>query len=542
VLAASLCAAAPAAAFPNAYVPLGGTHADDPHALAVFDVATGAKVTTIDLPAPAFQVAIDPGGTRAYVTTAAGVTVVDLRTNRVVTSVATFGTDVSVDPSGKRVYLADGGVARINVLDTATNTLRTPIALTSKPRAVVADASGTHAYTGNSVTAPYSAGIVDLTTGTQTSEVAAGFDRPENIGILPTGAKVYLANFGMNSGGTSVSVLDTATSMVSPPITVGTSPTNAVANPAGTRVYVANRDSMTLSVIDVASSTVVATIPLGFAGSDIAVAPDGRRAVVTGAHDDKVAFLDLLTGKLYSGPTDLVGAQGVAIQPAERPVAAVTVAPGAPGRPTAFDASGSSGGPVARYDWSFGDGSAAPAGAAKVTHVYGAAGSFRASLTVTNGCDPAAVFGPLGVSYAGQTAFCKGARTDSVTVPVTISTTPAARRAVAVVLTKKAHVGRGGVARIRIGCTGRLACTGAVSLRTARKLRVGKRPKARIALGSKRFKGLRAGGRRRVSVKLTRRGLRLLRSRGTLRTTATASARNPGGTLLRRSRAVKLSG
>jgi YVTN family beta-propeller protein len=61
----------------------------------------------------------------------------------------------------------------------------------------------------------------------------------------PNGAKVYVAN----SGGSSVSVINTLTNAVDQTITVGTIPEGVGITPDGTKVCVNNYTSATVSVI-----------------------------------------------------------------------------------------------------------------------------------------------------------------------------------------------------------------------------------------------------------------------------------------------------
>jgi YVTN family beta-propeller protein len=535
VLAVSL-AAAPAEASPLAYVAQGGFDPSGVHALSVFDVATGGLVTSIGMPGAAQDVAIDPTGARAYVTTSAGLVVVDLKTNAIVAGpfADAFGGDLAVDPSGKRVYLADGS-GKVTLFDTETNAVAGSIPVGAQPRAIVANSAGTRAYTGNTRMSPYSISTVDLTNNTSPVETFSGnLSRPENLGILPDGSKVYAANFGPSSGGNTVAIFDPAGPTVDS-VMVGFTPSAAVANPSGTKVYVANRDSSSISVIDVASSSVVNTFPVGFGATEIAIAPDGVHAALSSNQDGKVAFIDLSTGQLYSGPTVLASSAGVAIAPAEPPVPSFTVASRLSGDPARFDASDSGGGPIARYDWDFGDGATAPDAATTLTHTYAKAGSYEATLTLTNQCDPFAEFGPLGVAFAGHSPYCRGARTATKTVTVTIP-----QAAVGVVVNDKAKVGAKGVAGLRLACVKELACRGTLSLKTTKKFKLGKRPRALVGLGSKTFGRVAAGGRRTIKLKLSRAGLRLLRSRKKLTVKATARVTNPGGIVRTRSHQMAL--
>jgi YVTN family beta-propeller protein len=64
-------------------------------------------------------------------------------------------------------------------------------------------------------------------------------------------------------GGTTMSVIDTATNTVTATVTVGSIPQGVAVNPAGTLAYVANFLSNTVSVIDTATNAVTATVTVG---------------------------------------------------------------------------------------------------------------------------------------------------------------------------------------------------------------------------------------------------------------------------------------
>jgi YVTN family beta-propeller protein len=535
IASVGLAAAAPAHATPLAYVAQGGFDPSGVHALAVFDVATGALVRSIDMPGAAQAVVIAPDGTHAYVATSVGLVVVDLTTNAIVAGPVAdaFGDNLAIDPSGKRVYLADGQ-SKVRLFDTATNTLTGSITVGTQPRDIVANSAGTRAYTGNNSPPSYSVSTVDLTNDTSPVTTMSGnFNRPENLGILPDGSKVYAANFGAGAGGTTVAIFDPAAVTVDP-VTVGTTPTAAVANPSGTKVYVANRDSSSISVIDVASSSVEKTFPLGFAVTFIGIAPDGVHAALS-SQDDKVAFIDLRTGQLYAGPTTLSSSAGVAVAPAQPPAPSFAVKSGLSGDPTSFDASASGGGPIARYDWDFGDGARAADGGARLTHVYAQAGTYDAKVTETNQCDPSAFVGLSGVVFGGHSPYCSGPHTDSKTVTVTIP-----RAAVGLVVTNKAKVSANGTVGLKLACVKELACRGRLVLKTTKRFKIGKRPRALVTLASKQFGKVAAGTRRTIKLKLSRAGLRLLRSRKTLTANAAARVVNPGGLVRVRSHQLVL--
>jgi YVTN family beta-propeller protein len=528
--------ATPAVANPLAYVPLGDVELGTPATgVAIVDVATGARVGTIPLSVPAFYIAINPAGTRAYVVDEDGVGVINLKTRTVVKTITGVGGgDIAVNPSGTRAYVTDENTDMLDVINTDNNTVMPSIPVGDQPRAVVVNTSGTRAYTGNTI-APYSISVVNLITDVDTSDVtSSNLNRPENLGIDPSGAKVYAANFGASAGGTTVAVLDPSNNGVGS-VTVGTTPTSVMVNPSGTRAYVADRDSSSLSIIETVSSTNVGTVSLGFAPIHIAITPDGTRALITGQDPDtgdgEDAVFDLLTNKIVAGPSSLPAANGAAIAPAEQPVPVVNVTTGLSKQSTRFDASGSSGGPIVRYDWSFGDGKRAEGAGPRIAHVYAKAGTYTVKLTETDGCAANAVFGPFGVSFNGHSPFCNGSRASQKTLTVRVP-----RAAVAVVETKRATVAANGLIHVRVACVKELSCTGIVVLRGVAGHPAHQQP---VTLGEASFESIPAGGKAVLTVKLSSAGLAMLRSHKTLNAQATATASHAGGQ--KRSRTTSLT-
>ncbi len=74
---------------------------------------------------------------------------------------------------------------------------------------------------------------------------------PEGVAVDPAGARVYVANRGPDT----VTVIDAATHRVITTVPVGDDPEDLAVDPTGARVYVANRGEGTVSVIDTTSNT-----------------------------------------------------------------------------------------------------------------------------------------------------------------------------------------------------------------------------------------------------------------------------------------------
>jgi YVTN family beta-propeller protein len=88
-----------------------------------------------------------------------------------------------------------------------------------------------------------------------------------------------------NSGGNTVSVINTASNTVTGTIAVGARPFHVAITPNSTRAYVANFDSNTVSVIDIARSATV-TVGVGANPAGVAIAdveePPGPRPAPAG--------------------------------------------------------------------------------------------------------------------------------------------------------------------------------------------------------------------------------------------------------------------
>ena len=202
----------------------------------------------------------------------------------------------------------------VSVIDTATNTVTTNIAVGAFAIGVAVSPDGSKVY----VTNGYSGSVSVIATATDSvigSPIPVGLF-PWGVAVTPDGSKVYVTN----SSFTTVSVIATATDTVTTTVTVGTMPRGVAVTPDGSKVYVANQLSDSVSVIDTATNTVTATIPVGTEPFGVAVTPDGSKVYVTIASSGNVSVIATATDMVIGSPIP-VGidplAFGVFIQPAK---------------------------------------------------------------------------------------------------------------------------------------------------------------------------------------------------------------------------------
>jgi YVTN family beta-propeller protein len=355
-------------------------------------------------------IAITPDGLRAYVGNSAGnsVSVIDVPTRQTVGSPIPVGqhpSGIAIAPDGLHAYVANSqtGENSVSVIDTRTNqTVGTPIPVGTNPTSIAITPDGARAYVGK---VDGAVSVIDLRTNQTVGQPIAVSTSVAGLAITPDGSRLYVTN---NSADT-VSVIDTATNqVVGSPIPTGNDPEPVAITPDGSRVIVGGYLPGSVTIIDTATNQPVGSpLPLGISPSGVAITPDGTHAYLS--NDDGSitgpAVLDVRTGQVTGGVVLNQFTSGAAVVPDQPPRASFTNTVAFSTRPVNFNAASSTDpdGTIARYDWSFGDGSSAPNAGPAPKHTYSRVGAFQIGLTLTDneGCSTAFVF-------TGQTASCSG--------------------------------------------------------------------------------------------------------------------------------------
>ena len=317
--------------------------------------------------------------TEEHIATGEGtVSVIDIATNTVTATVPVgiIPEGVAVNPAGTKVYVTNLGSNTVSVIDAATNTITATVSVGSGPLGVTVSPDGTKAYVVNEYDSTVS--VIDTATNTVTATVSVG-DDPSGVAITPDGKKVYVTNYD------TVSVIDTATNTVTDTVTVEILPWEVAVNPSGTKVYVTNFGSDTVSVIDTATNTVTATVPVGSSPIGIAFIPDGTKVYVANSGSYTVSEIDTATNTVTStvdvGSSPVAFGQFIAtLSPG--PFANFSAKPTEGKAPLNVKFTDTSTGTPTKWKWDFGDGTTSTK--QNPTHKYSKVGSYTVKLTATN--------------------------------------------------------------------------------------------------------------------------------------------------------------
>jgi YVTN family beta-propeller protein len=200
---------------------------------AVGNAVAVAAPGSLGCPGVSGGVAINPAGTRLYVTTIdcrldswvtpGGVSVIDTQQGVTLTSitVGNYPTGIVLNPAGTRAYVTNWASGTISVIDTATNTtIGSPIVLgdTTYPMSAVVSNEGSRLYVANNGTGGVS--VIDSAANNVIAGIPLG-SQPIGIAITSDDRRLYVTNEGSDN----VSVIDTRTNaVIGNPIAVGRSP------------------------------------------------------------------------------------------------------------------------------------------------------------------------------------------------------------------------------------------------------------------------------------------------------------------------------
>jgi YVTN family beta-propeller protein/cysteine-rich repeat protein len=284
-----------------------------------------------------------PARELAYVANAASadISVIDTDTNTLTATlhpfVGTDSTDVAVSRDGAVAYVADYSGGAVFVINTATNQVRTRIAVEGHPYRIRTSGNGTAAVV---MTDSGGLFIVDAATGsvraatisnawsvalTADGTVAYVVSRlPDALVAIDTKTAATIATIPLSSLGigaavspdgtalyvtTTAGVLIVSTTTNSVVGTIGVSTpflnTAPAVSPDGSRVYVGSGPGQVF-VIDAAQRVVLGSYTVDAYLADISVSPSGRFLLATNRSFPYLTLIDTVTQRVANVPTDCI--------------------------------------------------------------------------------------------------------------------------------------------------------------------------------------------------------------------------------------------
>lgn len=220
---------------------------------------------------------------------------------------------VVVAGSGRSAYITNGGDNTISVLDTAAQRVIGVIPVGASPHGLRISPDGKQVWVANLKGGTVS--VIDTESRKQVAQIAAG-KGPAQVAFTPDGRFAFVSLSGENR----VAVIDPANRKVIRTIAVGTVPIQLYATPDSRLVLVANQGTpekpgTTVSVIDVASTKVTATMTTGAGAHGVVISRDGGQAFVTNTYANTVSVIDVAERKVIATVPVGKGPNGISMVP-----------------------------------------------------------------------------------------------------------------------------------------------------------------------------------------------------------------------------------
>lgn len=220
---------------------------------------------------------------------------------------------VVVAQDGRYAYITNGGDNSVSVVDTSTKKVVETIPVGTFPHGLRLSPDGKQAWVANLKGGTVS--VIDIQTKKQIAQIAVG-KGPAQVAFTPDGRLGFVSLSEENQ----VAAIDPASRKVLYKVNVGTVPIQIYATPDSRLLLVANQGSRanpgtTVSIIDIATSKVAATIKTGRGAHGIVVDRDGRHAFITNTYANTVSVLDISKRKVLATVPVGRGPNGISMTP-----------------------------------------------------------------------------------------------------------------------------------------------------------------------------------------------------------------------------------
>jgi YVTN family beta-propeller protein len=273
-----------------------------------------AVVARIPLGGPPTAIAITPDGSRAYVTSAGKVFVIDTASNSTLNSIPLprNAAAIAISADGSHAYVADFFPAVFWVIDTAAGRVTTAVDIgptkVQVPAlpAVALSRDGTAAYVTNP--SDNTLTVVDTAEGFVRTRIALHM-RPSGAAVTPDGRGVYVSGCAALCTSGMITVVDTRTYVISDSVPTARPLLHIAVNPNGKFAYAPS--GAELLVVDTQTNNVIAQIP-GDLWSQVNTSADGARVYV---HGSRLAVIDAASNTVAGTIPLPSGATSFALRP-----------------------------------------------------------------------------------------------------------------------------------------------------------------------------------------------------------------------------------
>jgi YVTN family beta-propeller protein len=253
-------------------------------------------------------VTVSPDGSKVYVTNGYLniLSVIDTKKNNIISkvNVGENPIGVAISPDGKKVYVANNFNNNVSVIDTSKNEVLYSIDVGINPLGIAISSDGKKVYVANFNSRSVS--VIDTTFG-EVKNVDLSEDYPFGVAVTPDGKKVYVTHDESNI----ISVINTENcsnyTVKLDPYKSGNKgklcPHGVAVSPDGKTVYVANHriDIKGISdtplssvyVINTSNDTVIAKIGVDKGSCGIAVSRSGTKVYVANGKSDTVSIINI---------------------------------------------------------------------------------------------------------------------------------------------------------------------------------------------------------------------------------------------------------
>lgn len=284
------------------------------------------------------DIAVSPDGTRLYGASGAtdSIEIIDLLTSQLIGTIAVpqyFGIGrLRLAPNGRTAYLATGST--LYVIDTdAQSATAVPVTLDAEDIAVAPDGRRAYLLPTDEPTSQAQIAVLDTATNSVLTTIAVQFEEEGALAaaaFAPDGHSLYVPELGS----INVLIIDTQSNAVIGTIPDDVAPQDIVVSADGRFAYVSHVANKTISVIDLAARSVVARIALTQTPGRLALTADGAQLYAQNHDACSVTVVDTASRSVLTviavdeGPR-LIALGAALPSPTPTPVAPATATPSA---------------------------------------------------------------------------------------------------------------------------------------------------------------------------------------------------------------------